>query len=290
MQNTTQINKALEQTENDEPFAEYLTENGFSVIGHDHLGHGKTAANEKDLGYFAKENGDNIIIEDIFAVTKYVKEKWADIPNYILGHSMGSFCVRQYLTEYSNDVYGAVVMGTGWIPGVVAGLGKTIASNTCKKHGDHYVSQTLVKMSIGNNNKPFEPARTPVDWLSRETTNVDKYVADPLCGFDFTAGAYKDFFTILQKIAKNKDIMGVRRALPVLIVSGEVDPVGGKAACEKLVEQYYVNGMKNVTIKLFDYDRHEILNEIYKDFVFLYIKNWLDARVKEFEMYSNFEI
>jgi len=281
------VHGMAEYIERYEPFAEYLTENGYSVIGHDHLGHGKTAKTENDLGYFASENGDKIIIDDMFEVTKFAVQKWNNVPNYILGHSMGSFCVRQYLTQHSNDVNGAIIMGTGWIPKPVAGFGKTLATIICKKHGDHYISKTLVKMSIGNNNKPFEPARTPVDWLSREMTNVDKYVADPYCGFDFTAGAYKDFFTVLEKIAKNKELLGIKKSLPVLVVSGENDPVGGKAACEKLVEQYYATGMLNVTFKLFKYDRHEILNEIDKRFVFLFIKNWLDARVYEVEMHQN---
>lgn len=281
------VHGMAEYIERYEPFAEYLTENGYSVIGHDHLGHGKTAKSEMDLGYFASENGDKIIIDDMFEVTKFTKQRWSNVPNYILGHSMGSFCVRQYLTQHSNDVSGAIIMGTGWIPEPVAGFGKTLATIICKKHGDRYISKTLVKMSIGNNNKPFEPARTPVDWLSREMTNVDKYVADPYCGFDFTAGAYKDFFAVLEKIAKNKELLGIKKSLPVLVVSGENDPVGGKTACEKLVEQYYANGMLNVTIKLFKYDRHEILNEIDKRFVFLFIKNWLDTWVNEVEMHQN---
>lgn len=181
---------------------------------------------------------------------------------------MGSFCVRQYLTEHSYDVYGAIIMGTGWIPAPVANMGKFLADCECKKHGNRYKSRTLVKISIGNNNKPFEPARTPVDWLSRDFNNVDKYVADSLCGFDFTAGAYRDFFAILQKIARNKNLLGIRKLLPILVISGEEDPVGGKEACKKFVSQCLVNGLGNTSLKLLPYDRHEILNEIGKDIVY----------------------
>ncbi len=271
-------------------FAAYLTRYGYNVIGHDHLGHGKTAKCKEDLGFFADKNGDEIIIEDMYSVTKYAKERWNDIPNYILGHSMGSFCVRQYLTEHSYDVYGAIIMGTGWIPAPVANMGKFLADCECKKHGNRYKSRTLVKISIGNNNKPFEPARTPVDWLSRDFNNVDKYVADSLCGFDFTAGAYRDFFAILQKIARNKNLLGIRKHLPILVISGEEDPVGGKEACKKFVSQCLVNGLGNTILKLLPYDRHEILNEIDKDIVYIYLKNWLNDRVYEAEAYKEANI
>ena len=111
-------------------FAKYMTEQGFNVIGHDHLGHGHSVSDERDYGFFAEENGDKIIIEDMHSVTQYAREKWEELPNFILGHSMGSFCLRQYLTKYSNDVFGAIIMGTGWIPSAAALLGKTLATNT----------------------------------------------------------------------------------------------------------------------------------------------------------------
>ena len=207
-------------------FAKYMTEHGFNVIGHDHLGHGHSVSDEHDYGFFAEENGDKIIIEDMHSVTQYAREKWEELPNFILGHSMGSFCLRQYLTKYSNDVFGAIIMGTGWIPSAAALLGKTIATNTCKSKGSHTVNPLLIKLTLEPYNKPFAPARTNCDWLSRDEKQVDLYVNDKLCGFDFTAGAYKDFFTVLEKIAKNRQLIGMRKSLPILITSGSVDPVG----------------------------------------------------------------
>lgn len=238
-------------------FAKYMTEHGFNVIGHDHLGHGHSVSDEHDYGFFAEENGDKIIIEDMHSVTQYAREKWEELPNFILGHSMGSFCLRQYLTKYSNDVFGAIIMGTGWIPSAAALLGKTIATNTCKSKGSHTVNPLLIKLTLEPYNKPFAPARTNCDWLSRDEKQVDLYVNDKLCGFDFTAGAYKDFFTILEKIAKNRQLIGMRKSLPILITSGSVDPVGGKKACEKLNAQYKRCGIDDVTLKLWENDRHE---------------------------------
>lgn len=261
-------------------FAKYMTEHGFNVIGHDHLGHGHSVSNEHDYGFFAEENGDKIIIEDMHSVTQYSREKWEELPNFILGHSMGSFCLRQYLTKYSNDVFGAIIMGTGWIPSAAALLGKTIATNTCKSKGSHTVNPLLIKLTLEPYNKPFAPARTNCDWLSRDEKQVDLYVNDKLCGFDFTAGAYKDFFTILEKIAKNRQLIGMRKSLPILITSGSVDPVGGKKACEKLNAQYKRCGIDDVTLKLWENDRHEILNELDKSDVYDYIYNWLKSKIQ----------
>ena len=261
-------------------FAKYMTEHGFNVIGHDHLGHGYSVSDERDYGFFAEENGDKIIIEDMHSVTQYAKEKWEELPNFILGHSMGSFCLRQYLTKYSNDVFGAIIMGTGWIPSAAALLGKTIATNTCKSKGSHTVNPLLIKLTLEPYNKPFAPARTNCDWLSKDEKQVDLYVNDKLCGFDFTAGAYKDFFTVLEKIAKNKQLIGMRKSLPILITSGSVDPVGGKKACEKLNAQYKRCGIDDVTLKLWENDRHEILNELDKSDVYDYICTWLNSKIQ----------
>lgn len=261
-------------------FAKYMTEQGFNVIGHDHLGHGHSVSDERDYGFFAEENGDKIIIEDMHSVTQYAREKWEELPNFILGHSMGSFCLRQYLTKYSNDVFGAIIMGTGWIPSAAALLGKTIATNTCKSKGSHTVNPLLIKLTLEPYNKPFAPARTNCDWLSRDEKQVDLYVNDKLCGFDFTAGAYKDFFTVLEKIAKNRQLIGMRKSLPILITSGSVDPVGGKKACEKLNAQYKRCGINDVTLKLWENDRHEILNELDKSDVYRYICNWLKSKIQ----------
>lgn len=261
-------------------FAKYMTEHGFNIIGHDHLGHGHSVSDERDYGFFAEENGDKIIIEDMHSVTQYAREKWEELPNFILGHSMGSFCLRQYLTKYSNDVFGAIIMGTGWIPSAAALLGKTIATNTCKSKGSHTVNPLLIKLTLEPYNKPFAPARTNCDWLSRDEKQVDLYVNDKLCGFDFTAGAYKDFFTVLEKIAKNRQLIGMRKSLPILITSGSVDPVGGKKACEKLNAQYKRCGIDDVTLKLWENDRHEILNELDKSDVYRYICNWLKSKIQ----------
>lgn len=260
-------------------FASYLTDRGYAVIGHDHLGHGKTVNDPSELGFFAKENGDRIVIMDMYGVTRLAQRRWPDKPVFILGHSMGSFMVRKYITKYSDEIAGAVVMGTGFQPAAAADMGIMITNHHIRKHGHMYVSKTVNNMAMGGYNKKFKPNRTPVDWLSVNEENVDQYMADELCGFNFTVSAYNDFFHIIKDLAESRDSERISRSLSVLITSGEVDPVGGVKACMALEKKYKKMGMEDVEVKIFPGDRHEILNENDKDVVFREMGDWFDSKL-----------
>lgn len=260
-------------------FATFLTAHGVGVIGHDHLGHGKSVSSEEKLGYFAHEDGYKCVIEDMHKVTLEGKKAFPGVKNFILGHSMGSFMTRYYLTRHASDVNGAIIMGTGFIPGALAGVGKTASKLVRKTKGEFHHSKLLTALALGSNNKPFAPNRTAVDWLSRNEENVDRYVADPLCGFLFTAGAYVDFFTVLSLIAKQDGFSNIPKDLPILLTSGELDPVGGKAAVQKLKAQYDALGLTDVSVKLYPEDRHEILNEVDREQVYREILSWLTSKV-----------
>lgn len=260
-------------------FANYLTQNGFAVIGNDHLGHGKSVKRNDDLGFFASNDGDKIVIEDLHNVMLFAKDKWLGVPLFMLGHSMGSFFTRVFLTKYSVELDGAVIMGTGFIPDSAAKIGMMLSSLICKTKGERYKSKLLESLTLGSNNKAFAPNRTPDDWLTRDEKAVDKYVNDKLCGFTFTAKAYNDFFKIIHSIAINKNCEGISKELPVLITSGEVDPVGGKKACEKLLFKYESAKITDTSIRLYPNDRHEILNELDKEDVYKDIADWLISKI-----------
>ena len=256
-------------------FASFLTKSGFAVIGSDHLGHGKSVTDEGKLGYFAHRDGYIKVTDDMAMVTEEGKKRFPGVKSFILGHSMGSFMTRRYLTIYGDKVDGAIIMGTGFIPSFLAFTGRVMANISCVFRGEFYKSLVLTALALGANNKPFSPNRTPVDWLSRNEENVDKYVADPLCGFLFTSSAYRDFFTVLQKLGNKKALDKIPKALPILITSGEEDPVGGKAACPKVLKQLQDAGLTDVSMKLYPEDRHEILNELDRAEVFEDLKTWL---------------
>jgi len=260
-------------------FARFMAENGFAVIGHDHPGHGESAIDEQHLGYFAKANGYVTIIEDIYQVTEEAKKRFPEKKIFILGHSMGSFMLRRYLALHSDAVSGAIIMGTGFIPALLAGVGHALSCINAALFGEFHRSKMLTGLALGSNNKPFEPARTPFDWLSRNTENVDRYLKDALCGYVFTASAYKDFFKVLKLVAKEDHFETISTKLPILITSGEEDPVGGKAACPKVKEVYDKRGFEDVRLKMYPEDRHEILNEVDRDLVFADILNWINERI-----------
>lgn len=273
------VHGMVEYIDRYDAFASYLLERGFGVIGHDHLGHGQSVTDETKLGYFAEKDGDRIVVEDMKRVTDKAREAFPGAKLFILGHSMGSFLVRHYLTLYGQELSGAIIMGTGHIPSAVAGIGKLLSKMVRTFKGEFYRSRFLTGLALGGNNKAFEPARTPVDWLSRNEENVDRYVEDPLCGYLFTANAYISFFSVIEALPKKRNLEKLPKTLPVLITSGEADPVGGKRATEALYADYQKLGLRDVELKLYPGDRHEILNETDRDQVYRDIGDWLTGRL-----------
>lgn len=260
-------------------FASYLITRGYACIGHDHLGHGQSVISPDKLGFFAEQDGNKILIQDIYQVTEYAKKLWPGKKLFILGHSMGSFLVRRYLMLHSRVVDAAVIMGTGNQPALASAIGLKVAKHAIKKNGPMSYSKILNNMALGRNNKPFKPNRTPVDWLSRNTENVDRYMADPLCGFDFTVSAWADFFQVLQELAQLENADNIVKTLPLLITSGVLDPVGGEKACKAVLAKYQKLGMLDVSLKLYPKDRHEILNELDRDKVFKDLGDWFDSKL-----------
>ncbi|MCI8465167.1 MAG: alpha/beta hydrolase [Lachnospiraceae bacterium] len=271
------VHGMVEYVERYEAFACFLAERGYAVIGHDHLGHGKTAATREELGYFSKKDGDKHVIADMYRMTCAGRKRWPGVPLVIMGHSMGSFFTRKYLTRYSRKVDGAILMGTGFMGFSLVSFGKLVAGLICKVRGSRYRSRLLYKLTLGGNNRRIKDLRTENDWLSTNEESVDAYNQDPFCTFIFTAGAYRDFFTILTDLAAKKNFSTMNRELPVLFVAGEEDPVGNygkgvKACCKQFQEL----GFKDVTLKLYPGDRHEILNELDRHMVFEDLALWLD--------------
>lgn len=276
------VHGMVEYVERYNEFASYLASNGYAVIGHDHLGHGKSAASQEELGYFAEKDGSGHVIGDMYRLTCEAKKLWTGVPVFILGHSMGSFFTRKYLTRYSRKVDGAIIMGTGFMGLPIVSAGKLLAGVICKVKGSRYRSRLLYKMTLGGNNKRIKELRTENDWLSKNEESVDAYNKDPFCTFIFTAGAYKDFFTILVDLARKKDFDRMNRELPIFLVSGEEDPVGnyGKGV-EACYNQFKKLGFSDVSMKLYPGDRHEILNELDRSLVFDDIKEWLDKAIEK---------
>ena len=215
-------------------FAEAMNAKGIAVIGHDHLGHGKTAR-PGCLGTFSDRDGAFYVLEDIRRISDFTERQYPSVPHFILGHSMGSFFVRRFLTICGEQVDGAIIMGTGSKPAVVLKLGTMVVRRAIKKEGRDYHNETLHRLVLGSYNKPFEPGETEHDWLSRDIAENRKYEADPDCRFIFSNGAYEDFFQVMTELVQKKQFEQIPKTLPVLLLSGAQDPVGDKGRGVKKV-------------------------------------------------------
>lgn len=259
--------------------AQSLTDHGYAVYAHDHRGHGATAS-EADHGYFADENGWDAVVADLRAVTRFAQEEQPGLPLFLLGHSMGSFLARTYVIEDSRDLAGLVLSGTGGDPGPLGKVGLAVARLEARLRGGRHVSPMLDKLTFGQFNAAFKPNRTGFDWLSRDEAEVDAYVADPLCGRTFTSGFFADLFGGIQRINDRKQVAGVRRDLPILLVAGDKDPVGdGGKGPRTVAEQYSSVGIVDVTCTLYPGAHHEIFNETNRDEVTQDVISWLDAHL-----------
>lgn len=269
-----------EHGERYEELGAYLCEAGYAVIINDHVGHGRSVKSDDDLGYF---NGDKNkagigFVEDVHKLTLIAKEEF-DKPVILMGHSMGSFVARHYITKYSSDIAGAIICGTSG-PNPAAGAGILVASLIEKIKGSKFKSEFINGLAFGAYNKRFE-GRTPFDWLSVNKENIDKYIADPYCGFLFTLSGYKNLFEVLQFVSANEWYGAVPSTLPMYLIAGSEDPVGTygkgvKTVYDKLKE----TGHKNVDIKLYEGLRHEIHNEDERFTVYADIIKWCDSVIR----------
>ncbi len=274
------VHGMVEYVERYRDFAAFLCERGIAVVGHDHPGHGQTAKTEADLGYIDKKEGSELLVECAAAVTERISADFPGVPRFILGHSMGSFVLRRYLTRHSDKVNGAIVMGTAEQPLPVLIAGKGLASFIGALLGKRHRSKLLTDISFAGYNSRFDKAEGIHAWISRDREIVKKYDADPYCTYTFTASAFYVLYDTIYALAKKRGFENVRKDIPVLVTAGESDPVGaygkGPTAC---ADTFKALGLSDVTLTLYKDMRHEVLNEIGREEVYKDILNWLEDRM-----------
>lgn len=257
-------------------FASFLSDNHYLVVGNDHLGHGKSVKSDDDLGYIAQTDASTIIVRDVHRLKKITQESHPGLPYIILGFSMGSFVARKYIMQYGTGITGAVIAGTGYHTKALCTFGKFVTRFLKLLHGERYRSKFIDNATFGAYNKHIKNARTSNDWLSKDNAIVDKYVADKYCGFIFTLNGFKCLFDMTEYTCDQDNVNKIPADLPILVTSGALDPVGsyGKAP-HKVYEQYKAAGIKNVSLKLYDNDRHEIFNETDRKTVYQDVLSWI---------------
>ena len=262
------------------PFMEFLADNGFVVAGNDHLGHGKSIRVPEEQGFFAEKDGWWRVVDDMDKMHDIMSKEYPELPYVLFGHSMGSFLTRTYLIKHPDKYDGVILSGTGHqSPALVLG-GNAAASVMAKLNGAMGDGAKLDSLAFGTYLNKIENPRTKFDWLSRDTEQVDKYIADPLCGFVGKIGLYRDMMQGIKFITDKKNIAQMNKEKPVYFMSGDGDPVGdyGKGV-ERAYKAFCDAGLHDVFMRLYPGGRHEMLNETNKEQVYQDILNWLNEKI-----------
>ncbi len=264
-------------------FAEKLNKAGFLVYADDHRGFGRSALNKDNMGHIADNNGHNLIIEDMKRLMENTKADYPNIPYFIIGHSMGSFLTRGFLIKYYKELDGAVIMGTRGKYKGIENLVKAIAKIQKLIFGGKKRAYLIDKLSVGGYGKKFFPEdESDLAWLTSDKeeikkTNDDEYFLDKPASIE----TYIQLFELIDKISDKNNYSSMNKDFPILLISGDKDPVGDMGyGVTRVYDMYKSLGFEDVSISLYKDGRHEILNDIQRDDVSKEIIEWINARIK----------
>lgn len=270
------VHGMAEHIERYEPFAKFLTDKGIIVTGESHLGHGKSVGEGGKQGYFCRRDPATVVVRDVHRLKKMTQEKFPGLPYYILGHSMGSFITRNYLGRYGTGIDGVVVMGSGLMPAALVNGSQAFMKFLRMFLGGKHVSKLCDKLAFGSYNSKIKNPRTGFDWLSCDEKEVDKYIADPMCGFVFTLNGFITLMELIKRAHSEEYVSKIPTKLPVFIVAGGEDPVGNYGqVVPGLKDIYEAHGIESVEAKCYEGARHEILNDNCRQEVMEDIYAWL---------------
>lgn len=279
------VHGMAEYIERYEGLAQFLGEKGILVTGDDHLGHGKSVDEDGIYGYFCEQDPATVVVRDVHRLKKITQEDYPGVPYVILGHSMGSFILRNYLFRYGTGIEGAIVCGTGSQPQPLVKVCQALAAVQGLFLGEAHEAKLIDKLAFGTYNKKIPDAKTSFDWLCRDEKIVDAYIKDELCGFIFTVNGFKTLFQLLNRLNQKDNLEKMPKNLPVYFISGDMDPVGDYGqGVRKAYEDFCQAGMERVSLKLYPGGRHELLNETNKMQVYGEIYTWIMERVKEYQL------
>ena len=273
------VHGMCEYVERYEEFVAFLTQKNIMVVGEDHPGHGKSMG-DNPPGYFCKKNPDKVLVENVRTLKDIIKKEYPDIPYIVFGHSMGSFITRNFVHAYGNEIDGAVICATGMLPKPLILAMNGMVKVLCAIQGEKKVSQFVNNMAFGDYLKRIDNPKTGSDWLSVNEENVQKYLADPLCGFIFTLNGFKGLAGLLKGLYDNKKIAEIPKELPLYFIYGDEDPVGDYGEGVLKAYRTYVDaGMTAVSKTVYPGKRHELLNEDNKLEVMSDVYEWVNKEI-----------
>lgn len=259
-------------------FATSLAEEGYIVVGNDHLGHGKSVISEEHYGYFSQKDGILNLIEDMETLRRKTKSAFPELPYFFLGHSMGSFLVRKYISLYGANIQGAVLVGTGNQDKIQLSSGILLIKILKAIRGEFHRSRLVNYLVVGKNSIHFNrPSDASKSWISKNPENVREYKEDSMSGFLMTLNGYENLLKLVWQIKDKNEVGKIPKELPIMLLSGKEDPVGnfGRGVLS-VYHQYQKQEIRDLGWKLYPKDRHEILNEEDKEVVYQDIVNWLN--------------
>lgn len=279
------VHGMAEYMERYEEAAVYLAGKGILVTGEDHLGHGKSVSEEVPFGYFCERDPATVAVRDVHRLKKITQEAYPGIPYVILGHSLGTFMLRNYLFRYGTGIQGAILCGTGHTPQPLVRFGMLMAQIQRFFLGDKHISGFLDSLAFGTYLKRIPSPRSKFDWLATDDAVVDAYLEDPLCGFGFTVNGFRTMFELIIRQNKAANLLKMPKELPVLFLAGKEDPVGNYLkGVETVYRAFLTAGMQKVSSRFYENDRHEILNEPDREQVYEDIVSFVLERVKEYQI------
>ena len=260
--------------------ADALTAAGYAVYANDHRGHGRTVKSSDDLGFFADRDGWRKCVDDLWQLNRHIATLHPGLPIVLLGHSMGSTLAEQFMGNHGDALAGVVLSGANGKPSLLAKIGGAITRAERARLGARGKSKLVQSLTFDAFNKKFAPARTEFDWLSRDPAEVDKYVADPLCGFPATVQLWLDLLAGWAAVSRASHRNRVPNALPIYLIAGGCDPVSGNTRqLGPWIAEYRDAGLLNLTHKFYPDARHELFNETNRDEVTSDLIRWLDQVV-----------
>jgi len=271
----------LEHAQRYDEFAQFLAAHGFYVVANDHLGHGKSVQSEGYYGFFHEKYGNTYLIGDMHTLRQRCMEKYPKLPYFMLGHSMGSILVRQYIQRYGKGLAGVILSGAvSDETTATLQAGKKICQIIAACRSWHYCSKLVNNLSFGRYDKKMKSATAEMNWITSDGPKLQEYLADPLCSFAMSVNGYYHMYCGLLQAKSEIGNRMIPKTLPILLASGAEDPVGdfGKGV-KKIYDQYVSVGAQDIQLQLYENGRHEILNEVNRRQVYQDMYEWLSKRI-----------
>lgn len=263
-------------------FADYLAGRGYMTYAHDHRGHGYTKAPDAPQGRFGDKDGGGKVIADIAALHEMIRREHTKLPLILFGHSMGGIIALNFVLRQSRHLAGAAIWNANFSTGAAGYAAKLILAWERMRLGADVPSRMIPKLTFQAWGKAVSNHRTMFDWLSRDPVEVDKYIADPLCGWDASVSLWQDLFGFVFHGASDANFGKVRKDLPFLLVGGEKDPgTDGGKAMSNLAARMTAMGFSNLQSKIYAETRHESLNDINRDVISKDFADWADKVVAQ---------